>query len=144
MDHDHTDLYTDLKIEQRTINKMNRIIESKKPGNITIKGVKVKIDPQLKTTTVNNIKSSIADEKTGGFLPLIALIPLIAKAVAAAGVFTGGIATAAKVGHDIAKGSGLQMPVEKKDDNHDQPPCKAKIIDAIITLHKAGFTIMRM
>ena len=108
--------HTDLKIEQRTINKMNRIIESKKPGNITIKGVKVKIDPQLKTTTVNNIKSSIADEKTGGFLPLLTLIPLIAKAVAAAGVFTGGIATAAKVGHDMVKGSGLHnIKTEEKN-----------------------------
>jgi hypothetical protein len=121
------------KIEQRTINKINKIIESGKPGIVVIKGIKVKIDPLQK---VINDDIPISDEKTGGILPLVALIPLIAKAVAAAGVLTGGIATAAKVGHDITKGSGL-LPDEK-------PPCTAKVIDAILTLEKAGFSILRM
>ena len=141
-----------VKIEQRTINKIDKIIASGKPGSVTIKGVKVLIDPINKITAVSHDKIDTSDEKTGGFLPLIALIPIIAKAVAAAGVLTGGIATAAKVGHDMSKGSGFPESDKNDDDNNnndndnnnEKPPCTAKIIDAIITLHKAGFTLMRM
>ena len=137
---------SDVKIEQRTINKINKIIESGKPGDVVIKGVKVRIDPLQKVA--NNIP--ISDEKTGGILPLIALIPLIAKAVAAAGVITGGVATAAKAGYDIAKGSGLESRGAPRADEvgftipDEKPPCTAKVIDAILTLEKAGFSIMRM
>ena len=144
-----------VKIEQRTITKIDKIIASGKPGSVTIKGVKVLIDPINKITAVSNDKIDTSDEKTGGFLPLLALIPIIAKAVAAAGVLTGGIATAAKVGHDWTKGSGLPESDNNNNNNNDndsndndneeqRPPCKTKIIDAIITLHKAGFTLMRM
>ena len=147
-----------LKIEQKTINKINKIIESKKPGTVTIKGVKVRIDP---VQNLLNETTSITDEKTGGILPLVALIPLIAKAVAAAGALTGGVATAVKVGTDIAKGGGAGGPVgggvstltslditdqERKPQPQkpQNPPCKSKVIDAILTLHEAGFTLMRM
>jgi hypothetical protein len=129
---------TDVKIEQRSVNKINKIIETGKPGVVVIKGVKVRIDPQQKVA--NDIP--IADEKTGGILPLVALIPLIAKAVAAAGVLTGGVATAAKVGHDMARGNGLTDLETNLPDR--KPPCTAKVIDAILTLEKAGFSIMRM
>ena len=141
---------TDFKIEQRTINKITKIIESGKPGAVSIKGKKVTIDPQQKVIRNAEIIIPAVDEKTGGFLPLLALVPLIAKAVAAAGILTGGVATAAKVGYDISKGSGLAPTPPSKDDGEDDKaedveiPCKAKIIDAILTLHKAGFTIMRM
>lgn len=124
----------DVKIEQRTINKIHKILESGKSGTVTIKGVKVVIDPS---------QPQYKDEKTGGFLPLLALIPLIAKVVAAAGVATGGIATAAKVGYDMAKGGCIDSEPNTISQD-DKPPCMASVIDAILTLHKAGFTIMRL
>ena len=133
-----------LKIEQKTINKINKIIESKKPGTVTIKGVKVRIDP---VQNLINETTSITDEKTGGILPLVALIPLIAKAVAAAGALTGGVATAVKVGTDIAKGGSLDITDQERKPQKPQPqnpPCKSKVIDGILTLHEAGFTLMRM
>ena len=135
-----------VKIEQKTINKINKIIESGKPGDVVIKGVKVRIDPLQKVVNRGDeaVNIPITDEKTGGILPLVALIPLIAKAVAAVGTLAGGAAAATKVGYDIAKGGGLAIDSSGDASLDDKPPCTAKVIDAILTLNKAGFAIMRM
>ena len=144
------------KIEQKSINKINQILQSGKPGTVTIKGMKIRIDPvQQKITTLNSqtpTEISVADEKTGGILPLLALIPIIAGALGAAGGVASGVATAVKAGNDRAhqlkmeeivrdKGITIKAGEGIKEENK---PSKAEIIQAILTLHKAGFSIMRV
>ena len=134
------------KIEQKSINKINQILQSGKPGTVTIKGMKIRIDPvQQKITTLNSqtpTEISVADEKTGGILPLLALIPIIAGALGAAGGVASGVATAVKAGNDrahqlkmeeIARDKGITIKAGEgiKEENK---PNKAEIIQAILTL----------
>ena len=146
-----------LKIEQKSINKINKIIQSGKPGIVTIKGTKIRIDPvQQKITTHSNTQTpleiSVADERTGGILPLLALIPIIAGAIGAAGGVASGVATAVKAGNDrshqlrmedIAREKGVTIKAGEGI-KEEKEPSKADIIQAILTLHKAGFSIMRV
>ena len=144
------------KIEQKSINKINQILQSGKPGTVTIKGIKIRIDPvQQKITTLNSqtpTEISVSDEKTGGILPLLALIPIIAGALGAAGGVASGVATAVKAGNDrahqlkmeeIARDKGITIKAGEgiKEENK---PSKAEIIQAILTLDRAGFSIMRV
>lgn len=66
-----------LALTQTQINKIKK----------TIKGVQLNISK-------TQLKYMVENEKTGGFLPLLSLIPLIIGAVGAAGGITGGIASA--------------------------------------------------
>ena len=137
-----------VKIETRTMNKINKIIASGKPGIVSIKGTKVKIDPILKTINAGDADESIADERSGGILPLAALIPIIGAALGGAGGLAGGVAAAVKAGNDRAHQKELEDIAREKGVRVGAGDCeevsKAEIVKALLTLEKAGFSLMRM
>ena len=81
-------------------------------------------DIELSKTHIKHLKKMHPDLKSGGFLPLAALIPLIASALAGVGGITGGIATAVTKAKDSAEMARHNREVEKSLGNglHLFPP----------------------
>ena len=70
-------------------------------------------DIELSKNHIQQFKKIHPDLKIGGFLPLVALIPLIASALAGVGGITGGIATAVTKAKDSAEMARHNREVEK-------------------------------
>ena len=70
-------------------------------------------DIEFSKTHVHHLKRMYPELKTGGFLPLVALIPLIASALAGVGGLTGGIASAVTKAKDSAEMARHNKEVEK-------------------------------
>ena len=70
-------------------------------------------DIELSKTHIHHLKKMHPNLKTGGFLPLVALIPLIASALAGVGGLTGGIASAVTKAKDSAEMARHNKEVEK-------------------------------
>lgn len=96
-----------------------RISRKNLSGNIQLPLTKTQINKINKSTNGVQLKLSKkqlsyikVDEKTGGFLPLLSLIPIIAGAVGAAGGLTGGIASAVSAAKSNAEQKRHNKTVE--------------------------------
>ena len=85
-----------LPLTQTQVKKLNKA-----------KSVKTGVQLRLSKGQLNHM------EKTGGFLPLLALIPLIAGAVGAAGAATGGIASAVSAAKSNAEQARHNRAIEE-------------------------------
>ena len=87
---------------QNSENKLKTIVETGKPGKISIRAAdgthkQVYISKQ----TINKLKPAletydekVSDQKTGGLFPLLALLPVILAGVGSAAGIAGGVASA--------------------------------------------------
>ena len=114
---------------KRLINTILKKLEIGKPFNITFNGDKAHINQQridsiksvnggfllpLLGTIISHIKSGSGFEnKQGGVLPLLTLLPLIFGGIAAAGGTAGGIASAVSSANSKAKGD-LELQEQRR------------------------------
>ena len=77
-----------------TEEKLQNIVNSGKPKSITVQGKKY----YLSKAKINKLQ--LRRQKEGGFLPLLALLPLIFGGIAAAGAVAGGTAAVVKTVND--------------------------------------------
>jgi hypothetical protein len=93
-----------------TEEKLQNIVNSGKPKSITVQGKKY----YLSKAKINELKEK---SKEGGFLPLLALLPLIFGGIAAAGAVAGGTAAVVKTVNDTQH----NIAVENILKDHPQP-----------------------
>ena len=90
-------------------------IQENAPHKIPL--TKTQIEKIIKTKHGFNLKLSAAQlkylEKSGGFLPLLALLPLIFGGLAAAGGVAGGVATAVSSAKNIQAAAAAQSELER-------------------------------
>ena len=86
-----------LPLTQTQVKKLNKA-----------KSVKTGVQLRLSKSQLNHM-----EKKTGGFLPLLALIPLIAGAVGAAGAATGGIASVVSAAKSNAEQARHNRAIEE-------------------------------
>ena len=82
----------EVKVEE----KLRKIVETGNPASVTYKDQKLYISKK-KIEEIKKLVSEVetdGEEKEGGFLPLLALLPAIFGGIAAAGGVAGGVATA--------------------------------------------------
>lgn len=120
------------KLPTRSIRTLHSIFARNKPGYIVVNGTRVRVKPK-----------DITDEKTGGILPLAALIPLIAAGIGAAGGLAGGTAAAVSAANTrahqlemekLAREKGVVLGTGIEND----------VAHAIETLKRVGYVVMRV
>lgn len=142
----------DSPLSKRNIQTLHSILARNKPGYLVVRGSRVRVKPQ-----------DITDEKTGGILPLAALIPLIIGAVGAAGGVAGGTAAAVSAGNTrahqlemekIARDKGVNIGrgyygkdgkyVPNKHLGKGVATAEDEILQAIEVLKMAGYTVLHV
>ena len=86
---------TDQNEEIKVAEKIKDIITTGKPATVAYKGDKVYISKK-KISEIREMLDETEEEKEGGVLPLVALLPLIFGGVSAAAAAAGGVATIVK------------------------------------------------
>jgi hypothetical protein len=117
-----------------TKSQINRINASKTGLNLTLSYAQIK--------HINEIVSNL--EKTGGVIPLLALIPIIASALGAAGGVAGGVASAVSASNNAKAAATAQAELER---HNREVEAQLKTGSGVITdylkqlLQKLGLTI---
>lgn len=91
-----------LPLTKTQINKLNR---AKTGVNLTLSYAQLK--------HIDDIVSNIRKKYHGGFIPLLALIPIIASALGAAGGLAGGVASAVSASNNAKAAAAAQAELER-------------------------------
>ena len=91
-----------LPLTKTQINKLNR---AKTGVNLTLSYAQIK--------HINDIVSNIQKKYNGGFIPLLALIPIIASALGAVGGVAGGVASAVSASNNAKAAAAAQAEQER-------------------------------
>jgi len=91
-----------LPLTRTQINKLSR---AKTGVNLTLSYSQIK--------HVNDLVSSLRKKYHGGFIPLLALIPIIASALGAAGGVAGGVASAVSASNNAKAAAAAQAEMER-------------------------------
>jgi DNA-binding transcriptional MerR regulator len=117
-----------------TKTQINRITRAQTGLNLTLSYAQIK--------HINDIVSNL--EKTGGIIPLLALIPIIASALGAAGGVAGGVASAVSASNNARAAATAQAELER---HNREVEAQLKTGSGVITdylkqlLQKLGLTI---
>jgi hypothetical protein len=84
---------------------MNQLNRAKTGVNLTLSYAQIK--------HINGIVSSVRKKYNGGFIPLLALIPIIASALGAAGGVAGGVASAVSASNNAKAAAAAQAELER-------------------------------
>jgi hypothetical protein len=88
-----------------TKTQMNQLNRAKTGVNLTLSYAQIK--------HINGIVSSVRKKYNGGFIPLLALIPIIASALGAAGGVAGGVASAVSASNNAKAAAAAQAELER-------------------------------
>ena len=150
--------------DDKFIELIYKVVDKNKPTYVTYKRSSAKgdkIKKYINKEMIHKLKQEIDKhkEKTGGILPLIALLPLIFGGLAATGAVTGGVASAINTSKQTSEQARHHAELEKiaKENKEggcigecnceetsfeiesDEDSLVEKIKEAIILLKSAGF-----
>ena len=123
-------------LSKRNIQTLHNILTRNRPGYVVVNKKRVRIHPK-----------DITDEKTGGILPLAALIPIIAGAIGATGGLAGGVSAAVNAGNTRAHQMAMEKIAQEKGVNMGkgyESSSEEEINQAIEVLRQAGYTVLRV
>ena len=124
-----------MELTKKEITSLQRILKSNKPGVVVVNGQSVYLTPD-----------DIKDTKTGGILPLLSLIPLIAGAIGAAGGVAGGVAKSVEAANTASHQKALQKIAREKGVRigRGNKLQSAEVNLAIAVLENAGFSVQHI
>lgn len=126
------------KLSKRSVQTLHSIIARNKPGYVVVNGTRVRVKPK-----------DITDEKTGGILPLAALIPLIIGGIGAAGGIAGGTAQIVNAANTRKHQLEMERLAGEKAGTGHKPSGRQDMLTndvahAIEVLKRAGYVVLRV
>lgn len=121
------------KLTRQELACLRQIVKDDKPGFVVVNGKVIHLHPD-----------EIREPRTGGLLPLMALIPLIAGAIGAAGGVAGGVAKSVQAANTRSHQKAMEKIARDKGvriGRGTNPAHTPEVDLAIAVLKNAGFKL---
>ena len=102
-------------------------------------GARTGVNLTLSYSQIKHINDSIQTKCNGGFIPLLALIPIIASALGAAGGVASGVASAASASNNAKAAAAAQAELKRHD---REVEAQLKVGSGIISDHVAEIPVI--